>query len=248
MLLNYIKAVEVIQVKGHSLWFNTHDLGAILKVPPCLIAPKFKHKITLLKGSKNIDYIDEANLLAIFNYDPELYGPFNQYRNTGSLTTQAIMSTAEKILRIGLAYRAISLGNNYCTAVVAEFNGAFVLTEIKDSWGLKLPAEASDAFLKEVAQYFVKSQLFTHGTKLKKLQGIVTKCYGVTLLNTDTLIQMYINGWPELLMETLIIEWQNHTDWNQSLLDILPAIKFFDLASFKNAVSLPRVRPDLLRG
>jgi hypothetical protein len=134
-------------------YIYSSDIGLILKCPASLVLPKNKNKRSLLKEGKTDLYINEAAFLTLFNYDQELFLAVQEYHNNKKLPHITIKSTAEKILRIGLIYRALCFGPNNFLEIITGVNKTKL---VKDPYGLILPTESFSLFIKEVVEYFLR--------------------------------------------------------------------------------------------
>lgn len=213
MLLKYIGNIRVIEVGNTELWFNTSDIGLILKCPASLVLPKNKNKRSLLKEGKTDLYINEAAFLTLFNYDQELFLAVKKYHNYKKLPCVTIKSTAEKILRMGLIYRALCLGPNNFLEIITAGNKTKL---VKDPYGLILPKESFSIFIKEVVEYFLRYSVIE-----QNITHILKERYGQYLIGLDDLNYFYFNGFNAEFFEQFKIVWNNVSDWDTEIKNVL---------------------------
>lgn len=182
------------------------------------------------ESRRNQNFIYESAVQELVP-DPELWKLVKHYKKTGELISGA--SSFETIIRAGLIYRSIRHGRYYKIEVPKKYEGELDYVTMTQPWATELPTEITLGFIQEVSNLYIKAPFICQGVHLKdfrlKVEALYPPVYSVTQLH-----KYYGVGFPQKLLDLLVLEWSQHSDWQERLISVLEPFKEIEYGYFAN--------------
>lgn len=231
-LLNYKKGLPFLQ-ENNELLFPVQAIAELLSRSTNSITRR-KNIQTVVRFSResrrNQNFIHEASVRDLLP-DPDLWKLVKHYKKTGELISRA--SGFETILRAGLIYRSVRHGRYYKTELPRKYEGELDYVTVTQPWATELPKEATVEFIQEVSDLYIKAPFICQGIHLKdfrlKVEALYPAVYSITELR-----KYYGVSFPQKVLDLLMLEWSQHTNWQEELVSVLEPFKNLDYGYFAN--------------
>jgi hypothetical protein len=179
---------------------------------------------------RNQNFIYESTVRELIP-DPLLWRLIASYKSTGSLGHTE--SGFKLILNASLLYRSVRCGRGHKIAIPTLYAGTLQYKEELQPFATELPKEATEAFVREISDLYIKAPFICQGPDLKELRSKVEKLYPPMYSITE-LHKYYGTGFPPKIIDLLLAEWAQHNTWQDDLLKVIEPFKAIKYDAFSN--------------
>jgi hypothetical protein len=233
-ILNYKTGLAFLEEQ--ELLFPAQSIASLLGIrTQSLASRKNVHVVQRFSRDtrRNQNFIYESIVRELIP-DPLLWKLVATYKSTGELG--CVESGFKLIINAGLLYRSVRCGREYKIAVPALYKGVLQYKDESQPFATELPKEATEAFIRDISDLYIKAPFICQGPDLKELRSKVEELYP-PLYSISELHKYYGTGFPPKIIALLLVEWSQHTTWQEDLLKVVEPFKAIKYGEFSNQPS-----------